>query len=163
MRETFSFLLSAGKGARVLKWRMIPRHFSTSKPQGWSKPRGQKNPRASHRTAKEKVLGEKAWMKPFQSSNPGILKRNSPVCAISEQFPNSQSSAGSYTILLADAKLLHEEKHSLLCCRTLAFLLPPQLFAQSRGSRLQTRSAGPSGAATIPNRCWNVPALHGWD
>lgn len=70
---------------------------------------------ASHRTAKENVsilLGEKAWMKPFQTSNPGIfLKRTSQFETISEQLSNSQSSVVSYTILLANAKWLHEEKN----------------------------------------------------
>lgn len=144
-------------------------HIQTPRIEQTQRP---KNSRTSHRTAKEKVpilLGEKTWMKPFQISNPGVLKRNSPFQTIPDHFRPFQTSylipprsVVSYPILLATAKWLHEGKHSLLCSRTLAFLFPPQLLAQSRGSELQTGSAVPSGAATIPNRCWNVRALHCW-
>lgn len=54
-------------------------HFQIPETEQAQRP---KNSRASHRAAKEKVpilLGEKAWMKPFQISNPGIFKRNIPV------------------------------------------------------------------------------------
>lgn len=108
-RETFSFLLSAGKGARGLKWRMIPRHFSTSKPQGQSRTRDQKIPEFPIELQRKRCPS--CWVKKnMDETTPDLQPRpfwrgTTQFQTISEQLPNPQSSVVSYTSLLAKCKM----------------------------------------------------------
>lgn len=75
-------------------------HIQTPRIEQTQRP---KNSRTSHRTAKEKVpilLGEKTWMKPFQISNPGVLKRNNPFQTISDHSRPFQTSYLTPHVLL---------------------------------------------------------------